>query len=116
MPDERITDETLRRVQERSRAGILEDVWALSGVERAHLNQQPLLTADDKPKMGTIVIDRDGDAWRWGRTRWSCLTPLDGIRVINVGRLPQSALISQYGPIRIIGDKNSWRYDTIRGK
>ena len=52
-----------------------------------------------KPRMGDRVRDKDGDVWRFGRTRWSCEAPVDGVRVTRVGRLPTSALESMYGPL-----------------
>ena len=110
------TDTELRDAQERSRTGSIDDVHALPKVEQAHLDAQPELTTEDRQKMGTIAIDREGDTWRWGRTRWTCLTPIDDVRVLSVGRLPQGPLIRQYGPLKVIGDKNGWRYQTIRGR
>jgi hypothetical protein len=52
--------------------------------------------------MGARVLDRDGDTWRRGRTRWSCEAPVDGRRVTAVGRLPWSALLAQYGPLTVL--------------
>lgn len=56
----------------------------------------------DKPKMDTRVVDRDGDVWRFGRTRWSCEAPVDGVRVTRVGRLPTSELKRMYGPLELV--------------
>jgi hypothetical protein len=50
---------------------------------------------------GTVVKDRDGDLWRRGNTRWSCMAAVDGQRVQRVGRLPWYALVDQYGPITL---------------
>lgn len=51
------------------------------------------------PKRGTRVRDKGGDVWRFGRTRWTCETPIDGIRVTAVGRLPTATLERWYGPL-----------------
>ncbi|GAB2734657.1 hypothetical protein [Nocardioides pakistanensis] len=53
-------------------------------------------------RRGTVVRDRDGDLWRRGNTRWSCLAPVDGERVTRVGRLPWYALKRQYGPLTLV--------------
>lgn len=57
---------------------------------------------DGKPKRGTVVRDRDGDLWRRGNTRWSCMAPVDGVRVRRVGRLPWGPLVQMYGPITVV--------------
>lgn len=58
------------------------------------------LTQEPK-RRGAIVVDRDGDRWRRGNTRWNCMAQVDGVRVLRVGRLPWSALKSMYGPLRL---------------
>lgn len=62
----------------------------------------PPPTPPEPPRMGALVRDRDGDVWRRGRTRWTCQTPVDGVRVRRVGRLPWSGLVSMYGPLTVI--------------
>ena len=58
-------------------------------------------------RRGAVVVDRDGDRWRRGTTRWTCLTPVDARRVQQVGRLPWYALVDRYGPVRIESDGTS---------
>ncbi len=84
--------------------------------EREHFDAQPVLDPDAKYKMGTLAIDKTRDVWRNGRTRWSCIAEVDGIRIRNVARLPQGTMMRQYGPLKVIGDKNGWAYKTIRGR
>lgn len=55
-------------------------------------------------RRGAVVVDRDGDRWRRGTTRWTCLAPVDGVRVRSVGRLPWYALVSMYGPLTVESD------------
>jgi hypothetical protein len=55
-------------------------------------------------RMGAEVRDREGDLWRRGRTRWSCLAPVDGVRIERVARLPWYALVDQYGPVTEVED------------
>ena len=57
---------------------------------------------DEPKRRGAKVRDREGDVWKRGNTRWSCETPVDGIRVTRVGRLPWYALARQYGPLTLI--------------
>lgn len=52
--------------------------------------------------MYSLVRDREGDVWQRGRTRWTCQAPVDGRRVLRVGRLHWSALQSMYGPLEIL--------------
>lgn len=59
--------------------------------------------------MGALVRDREGDLWRRGRTRWSCLAPVDGTRVRRVGRLPWFALVHQYGPVEVVDQEGRTR-------
>lgn len=49
-------------------------------------------------RRGTVVRDCDGDLWRYGRTRWLCLAPVDGDRVTRVARMDTAALVFVYGP------------------
>lgn len=56
------------------------------------------LTEEPK-KRGSLVRDKDGDLWKRGNTRWTCQAPVDGRRVLQVGRLPWYALLSEYGPL-----------------
>lgn len=57
---------------------------------------------EEPTKRGTLVRDKDGDLWRRGNTRWSCLAVVDGERVRRVGRLPWFALLGQYGPLGLV--------------
>lgn len=52
--------------------------------------------------MYSIVRDRTGDLWERGRTRWTCLTPVDGRRILRVARLNWSGLNSMYGPVEVV--------------
>ncbi|WIE81424.1 hypothetical protein [Curtobacterium sp. MCSS17_016] len=88
----------------------------LSKAEREHLAAQPPTDEHTTYKMGTLAIDKDRDVWRNGRTRWSCTADVDGERIRNTARLPQFAMMRQYGPLKVIGDKNGWTYKTIRGR
>lgn len=88
----------------------------LLDAERAHLAAVAPLTEEFRPSVGMIVLDRDGDAWEFGRTLWTCRTQPDGGRVVQVARLPHAALVREHGPIRPIGDRAEWRYRTIRGR
>lgn len=57
---------------------------------------------DEPLKMGSRVLDRQGDIWRRGRTRWTCTAAVDGRRVMRVGRLHWHALEATYGPLQIV--------------
>lgn len=61
-----------------------------------------MTTPAEPERMGARVVDRDGDTWRKGRTRWSCEAPVDGRRVTSVGRLGWGDLVSRYGPLRVL--------------
>jgi hypothetical protein len=50
-------------------------------------------------KTGAEVRDRTGDVWRRGHTRWTCTTPVDGKRIMVVGRLHWDELVKMYGPL-----------------
>lgn len=62
-------------------------------------------SVDEPQSRGALVRDKDGDLWRRGNTRWSCLAPVDGVRVLRAGRLPWHALKSQYGPLTVVEDR-----------
>lgn len=108
-------DDALAAAREAHRENRPGAYYDLAAAEKAHLAaREPL--ASEAPKRGTIALDRDGDAWKWGNTRWTCLAPVDGERILRVARLPHSAFLSEYGPARVIGDSKSWFYATIRGR
>jgi hypothetical protein len=88
----------------------------LAKAEEDHFDAQPAIDEGTTYKMGTLAIDKDRDVWRNGRTRWSCTADVDGERIRNVARLPKSAMLRAYGPLKVIGDKNGWTYKTIRGR
>lgn len=90
-------------------------IWDLTSIERRHFDAVPPM-GEEIPHRGTLVRDKHGDAWRRLQSRWVCMSPIDGDRVTQVGRLNQSALIQMYGPIRVVGDRAGWRYRTIRGR
>ena len=90
-------------------------VGELAEAERDHLGSQTPVSPKLSPQRGSVVIDRDGDAWRRGTTMWICLTAVDGAHVRSVARLSHSELVRLYGPIRMIGADGIWRYLTIRG-
>jgi len=110
-----ISDDQLSEAQQRFDRNAL-GVWDLVALERAHLAAQEPLGTEAEPKRATVVIDREGDAWRFGNTRWTCITPVDGTRTTSVARLGHKVLVDHYGPIRIIGHTPTWRYRTIRGR
>jgi hypothetical protein len=91
-------------------------VWALAALEHRDLADRPTLEVGMRVPRGTLVLDRDGDVWRKGNTRWTCLVSGDGGRVRAIGRLTQSELLRQHGPVREIGTQSRWRYRTIRGR
>lgn len=53
-------------------------------------------------RRGARVRDRDGDVWRRGNTRWTCQSPIDGVRIRAVGRLPWFTLKDWYGPLTVV--------------
>lgn len=57
---------------------------------------------NEPKRMGARVVDKDGDTWRRGRTRWTCEAAVDGRRVSSVGRMTWSGLVSAYGPVRAL--------------
>lgn len=57
---------------------------------------------EEPKKMYSLVRDRAGDLWERGRTRWSCLAPVDGRRIQRVARLNWSNMVSMYGPVQIV--------------
>jgi hypothetical protein len=110
-----VSDQALLAAQQRFDEGNL-GVWELVALEKAHLGHQAPIGAGNRPRRAVVVIDKAGDAWRWGRTRWSCLSAVDGVRIVQAARLPHDELVSQYGPIRTIGEGAGWTYRTIRGR
>lgn len=64
-----------------------------------------MTTAEPRPqepkRRGAVVVDRDGDRWVRGTTRWTCQARVDGARVQQVARLPWYALVDRYGPVRV---------------
>ncbi len=64
-------------------------------------------------RMGATVRDRSGDLWRRGRTRWTCMAPVDGVRVQRVARLPWYALVDQYGPVEVVDLNDPVKGDTV---
>jgi hypothetical protein len=54
---------------------------------------------EEPKRRGAVVRDREGDLWKRGNTRWTCQTPVDGVRVLRVGRLHWPALEHMYGPL-----------------
>lgn len=61
-----------------------------------------IVTMEEPKKRGSLVRDKDGDLWRRGNTRWSCLAEVDGVRVTRAGRLPWHALERMYGPLALV--------------
>ncbi|PZF02827.1 hypothetical protein DEJ01_09890 [Curtobacterium sp. MCLR17_040] len=103
--------EALRRF--RDHAITIEE---LGRVEREHLRERAPLAAGGRARSGDLGIDREGDAWRFGRRLWTCLTPVDTVRVLRVVRTTQHDLVNDYGPVKQIGSRNRWDYVTIRGR
>lgn len=93
-------------------------VWELSSAERLHFNaQDPVdFSAEDRPQPGSIVLDRDGDGWEFGRTRWTQLSSNESKPLRMPGWQPDT----QFGPYKLIGrtirggKPTEWRYRTIR--
>jgi len=116
--------ETALAIIERHRHGSPVDPWQLVDAERSALDAaDPLTTV---PAMGSVVIDREGDAWHVGRTRMSCMSAVDGVRIHRVARVPASPGSSfgpdgrgalGYGPFKLLreGGRGTWLYTTIRG-
>jgi hypothetical protein len=70
----------------------------MSDFEAAGLREEP-------KRRGTRVRDKDGDTWKRGNTRWTCEAPVDGRRIVAVGRLPWYALVSNYGPLTLVTEE-----------
>lgn len=109
------TDAKLRDAQRAYDEGAMT-VWDLRAVERQHLDMQPPIGLDVRPRRGMLAVDREGDAWRYGNSRWTCLSPVDGRRILNVARLPHAPVVRAYGPLRPIGSRGEYPYRTIRGR
>ncbi|PZE28373.1 hypothetical protein [Curtobacterium sp. MCLR17_042] len=109
------SDAALRDAQRAYDAGSIP-IWDLRAVERLHLDAQSPIGLDVMPRRGMVVIDREGDAWRYGNSRWTCLTPIDGRHIRNVARLPHAPVVRTYGPLRLIGVRGEYFYRTIRGR
>lgn len=111
-------DESDRAWREERRLGDPSITWELIAAEREHfLAQEPVaFSAASRPAPGTIVLDRDGDGWEFGRTRWTQLSGNSSKHLRVPGLKPQQAL----GPYRIIGRSypggraTEWTYRTIR--
>jgi len=96
--------------------------YDLLAAERVLLAAAPDL--DVVPAYQSIIIDRDGDAWQIGRTRMTCLTPVDGRRILRVARLPIrigwkfGEYPAAYAPFKLLRDgaHGPWLYETIRGR
>jgi hypothetical protein len=90
----------------------------LSSAEWAHYKaQEPaVFTVDNRPKSGTIVLDKDGDGWVFGTSRWTQISGNDD----KFLRVPSLAPWNGYGPYRVIGRRRpggkptEWVYRTIR--
>lgn len=94
--------------------------WELIEAERKHFEAQAPADFDvaNRPRPGTIVVDKDGDGWVFGRTRWTQISGNDDKYLRFPGLKPES----MYGPYRIIGRERSgdkpteWTYRTVRPK
>jgi len=60
------------------------------------------MTIEEPKRRYSVVRDREGDLWKRGNTRWTCQTPVDGVRVLRVGRLHWTALARMYGPLTVV--------------
>ncbi len=92
--------------------------WELIAAEREHyLAQEPVeFSGGSRPAPGSIVLDRDGDGWEFGRTRWTQLSG-NGAKYLRApGLMPPR----EHGPYRLIGRSQTggrateWTYRTIR--
>lgn len=99
------------------------DAYDSIAEDRAALAAAPVL--DVVPRYGSVVIDRQGDAWDIGRTRATCRTQVDGVRILRVARLPVRSgqpfggmLAHDHGPFKLLreGANGPWLYETIRGR
>lgn len=104
--------------EERRSSGDRTIGWELIRAEEKHLAaQEPaVFSAENRPKPGTIVVGKDGDAWEFGRSRWTQISG-NGRKYL---RVPGLCPASEYGPYRIIGRRfpgskpSEWVYRTIR--
>lgn len=111
-------EETRMWREERRSSGDTTIAWELSSAERKHFQaQQPVeFSSTSRPRSGTIVVDKDGDAWEFGRTRW---TQISGNESKHL-RVPGLQLPAEFAPYRIIGrtkpggDPTEWAFRTIR--
>lgn len=85
--------------------------WELLAAEKAHyLAQDPVeYDVEHRPPMGIIVMDRDGDAWEFGRTRWTLLSNRSNKHLRRPGFTPPS----EYAPYREIGKRGRGARPTI---
>lgn len=89
-------------------------MWA----EEQHFKAQEPVNFDgvNRPPRDTIVIDNDGDGWRFGTTLWTRISAHDDKYL----RLPGFSLDSVYGPYRLAGvagrggKPTNWRYKFVR--
>lgn len=92
--------------------------WELIAAEREHyLAQDPVeFSGDSRPAPGIIVLDRDGDGWEFGRTRWTQLSGNSEKYLRAPGLMPPR----KHRPYRVIGRSQAggrateWTYRTIR--
>lgn len=110
-----VSDSALTDAQHAFHTGSI-GVWELVTIENDHLRAQEPVEASAVPRRSTVVIDRVGDAWRLGITRWTRTTQVDGVQTMSVARLTHGDLVTQFGPIRKIGNGGGWQYETIRGR
>ncbi|SJN43862.1 hypothetical protein FM104_12990 [Microbacterium esteraromaticum] len=111
-------DESDRAWREERRLSDPSISWELIAAEREHyLAQEPVeFSGDSRPAPGNIVLDRDGDGWEFGRTRWTQLSGNDAKYLRAPGLMPPR----KHGPYRLIGPSHTgdrateWTYRTIR--
>lgn len=92
--------------------------WDLARAEKLHyLAQEPVeFTATDRAPLGTILMDKDGDGWEYGRTRWTQISGNDRKYLRVPGVMPPR----EHGPYREVGKRGragaptSWRYRLVR--
>lgn len=106
---------SVQEAQQRYDAGdfSFEDLRRL---EEADLASRPAVERQDELTRGTVVIDHLGHAWEIGPSRASRTTPVDGRRVRSVVRVVTGTLITEFGPIKVIGDRAGYIYRTIKGR
>lgn len=92
--------------------------YEVMNAEQAHYAaQEPaVFDAGNRPKPGTVILDRDGDGWVFGRSRWTQVSGNNDKFLRVPGVMPWT----QYGPYRIVGRRHpgdrpsEWVYRTIR--